>query len=232
MIIQRRKINLDCEVYSREFNVPRSKGCHLSSVIEYVANALGYGEKKRKDAGKFDIDKWATSGFIWESVMSRSDKLEHAFSVEAVRLFMTNKPHIVFPGEKFWCKQCDKFMSGLRVAKRHIKATKHKGIFSTPDAYNTVARAYVEWKFTKKSSRRTQPEVINTKDGIWRFHIQCAWNCMSLGTKVAKLIVMHIDGDWKSFEPEPYEITIKFKQSELDKIKQMIVINAEDLGLI
>lgn len=230
MRITRRKLKLNSLQYSREFLVPRSAGCHLMTIVTYIARAAKFEKvyREREIDRKLDLDNFATPGFLWEAVMSRSDKLEHAFSIEAVRMYMTHRPNIVFPGEKFWCKQCDRFMTGSKVARRHIRLTGHKGIFSTPDAYDTRARAYVEWKWTKKGSKRSHPKVVNTKDGIWKWHMQVGWNCMALGTKTGKIIVLHDSG----FEPEPYEITFHFRTRDLERIKEMIVVNAEDGGLI
>lgn len=231
MKITRRPLNLDSLSYSREWFVKRSMGCHLMSVVEYIAKTT----RIEKAYGKVtNLDDFAVAGFLWEHVMGRAEKLEHAMSIEALRMYMTHRPELSYPGERLWCKQCNMFMKGGKTGRKHCRVEGHRGIFFTPDAYDTNDRAYVEWKFTWKSSNRSHPSVLNSPKGIWRWPVQCMFNAYGLGTNKAKLIALHCMGDYRKGmpKPRPYEITLEFTDRELRRNHQMIVHNASSLGWI
>lgn len=235
MKISRTPLSMNSLAYSREWDVPRSAGVHLMSVVGYIAQEGGLEKKhteKREDGSAINLDDFAIGGFLWEHVMSREEQLEHAMSVEAIRMDMQHRSNLSFPGEMFWCHGCDKVMKGRRLARKHCRRTGHRGIFSTPDAYDHVEHAYVEWKFTWKSSRRSVPAVLPSHRGIWRWPAQCAWNCMTLGTNKAYMIVCHVSGSYQKGmpKPEPYRIDIEFTDKEIRRYKNIIVTNAEEVG--
>jgi hypothetical protein len=251
MLITRKKLKLNSLAYSREFDIDRSTGIHLMTIVDHIGQWSGVEKRRlpaptpvqrvatklitgRSPKPAIDLEPYATVGYIWEHVMTRADKLEHAMSVEAMRIMMLNKPSLVFPGEQFWCKQCDRCMQGGRRARRHCRKRGHRGIYFTPDAYDYVNRQYVEWKFTWKSSRRSHPRVLDSAQGIWRWPVQCMFNCYGLGVTEARLIALHSNGDYSPGlpTPEPYEITMKFTERELLRNKRMIVVNAENEGWI
>lgn len=219
-------------MYSREFNVKRSSGIHLMVIVEYIAQVSGI--VKRGKLSEEDLNKLALPGFLWEHVMTRAEKLERAFSVEAMRMHMIHRSNLIFPGEMFYCVDCDRVFK-RREGREHRKQTHHKGIFSTPDAYDTDDGAYVEFKYTSMSSRRSHPKRLNTPDGIWKWLVQCMWNCYTLGTKKAKIIACHSMGKWGRAlrglpDPRPYEIAIEFTDREIYQNKKMIVNNSKSKG--
>lgn len=233
MLITRKRLNLNSLAYSREFDIDRSAGVHLMSVVDWIGQT---SHVEKKHSGSLDLEPYASAGFLWEHVMSRADKLSHALSVEAMRMYMFHRPYLTFPGEQFWCKQCDRCMPGGKRARIHCRRRGHRGIFFTPDAFDTRHRRYVEWKFTWKSSARSHPSALDSSQGIWRWPVQCMFNCMGLGTRRAKLIALHCNGDYKYRngppQPQAYSIYMTFTKREIQRTKDMIVGNAENEGWI
>jgi hypothetical protein len=232
MKITRTPIDINALSYSREWNVDRSTGVHLMSIVEYIAKVGGI--EKAYDNSVVNLDNFAVAGYLWEHVMSREEQLDHAMSLEALRMHMTQRKELLFPGEMFWCADCDRVMTGGRHGQEHARKKGHRGIYSTPDAYDYVDSAYVEWKFTWKSSKRSAPDVLHSSAGVWRWPVQCMWNCMTLGCTTAKLVVLHCNGDYSKGlnEPEPYEIRLEFSDREILRNKRMIVSNARDMKWI
>jgi hypothetical protein len=232
MKITRRPLDLDSLAYSREFDVPRSVGCHLMQVVDYIGKTSGI-EKKYK--GDVDLEPFATAGFIWEHVMSREDKLEHAMSVEALRVEMHFKAGLTFPGEMAYCRRCDDVMTGGMYAIDHSKRRGHKLLFFTPDGLEIFPEyAYHEWKFSWKSSKKSHPDVLNSNSGIWRWPVQCMFNCFGLETLLTKLTVLHCHGDYKPGPPtpEPFEIRMEFTKKEISRNTSMVITNARNQGWI
>lgn len=232
MKITRTPLDLNALSYSREWDVERSTGVHLMPIVTYIGQTLGL--EKKYDEDPLGLDNWSTAGFLWEHVMAREEKLEHALSVEALRMHLQTRKELVFPGEMYWCRQCDRVMTGGLHAQKHARRRRHTGIYSTPDAYDFVHDQYVEWKFTWKSSRRSEPETLNTAQGIWKWPVQCMWNCMTLNITSAKLIALHCNGSYVSGlnKPEPYEVVMEFTEREIRRNKAMIVNNAVSMGWI
>lgn len=230
MKITRTPLDLNSLSYSREFDVDRSTGIHLMEIVEYIAKTSGI---EKPHTGGVKLENFATPGFLWEHVMSRVDKLEHALSVEAMRMEMTHRSNLLFPGELYWCRECDEVMTGGRHAQGHSKSRGHLGVYFTPDAYDYVADQYVEWKLTWKSSKRSEPSKLDSKNGIWRWPVQCMFNCYGLGTTKAKIIALHIMGEYMPGmpEPQPYEIELEFTQQELRRNKMMIAANMEEAAV-
>lgn len=206
------------------------------TIVEYIAKTGGIEKeyKSAEEGGANNLDNFATAGFLWEHVMSRTERLEHALSREAVQMELVHNPNLLSPGEMFWCRQCDRFMTGGRHAQRHCRSKKHTGIYFTPDALDFMEQAYVEWKFTWRSSKRSHPDVLDSTNGVWRWPVQCMFNSLGLEVNKSKLVVLHCCGDYGVGlkEPEPFNILLEFTDNELERNKQMIVDNAIDLGWI
>lgn len=232
MKITRTKLNLNSLAYSREFDVERSVGCHLMQVVDYIGQTSGMEKKRGNEI--VNLDPFAVVGFVWEHCMTRAEQIEHALSVEALRVYMTPKKSLSFPGEQLWCRQCNKFIPGGESGREHCKTRKHTGIFFTPDAFDKVTREYVEWKATWKSSNSSHPAKLNTAKGIWRWPVQCQFNALGLGVTKARLIALHVMGayGYGMPKPQPYVIRMEFTDRELRRTKDMIVSNSIEMGWI
>lgn len=244
MKITRRPLPLQSALYSREFDVERSAGCHLMEIVTYIAQSTGIEKKHSPELVPF-LDRLAFPGFIWEHFVSRAEDkhmkrlqhsvefFEHAFAVEAMRMEMLHRPELVFPGEMFYCVQCDDVMTGGQYAREHCATRKHKGIFSTPDALNVRRERYAEWKFTWKSANQTSDDGMDG-DGVWRWPVQCMWNCMTLDVKGAEMKTFFCNGDYTPGPPKPlaFEFDLDFDDREIRRNTAMIITTAKKLGRI
>lgn len=217
MKVKRTPLVLQSDTYSREYGVVRSSGAHLMSIVERI---LARGEKQAYDDWSEEhLEGLRTPGFIWERVMS-----DYAKSVN---------PHssLAFPGEMFWCYQCDETIAGTTVAEQHCTTYKHKGIYYTPDAVVVPEWYPVEWKFTWKSSRRTGDTHI---DGIPQWQYQLMWQAMGLESERAQLQAMFCRSDYSPGPPkcDAYVFDFEFTQKDLRRNKAMIVNTALHEGLL
>jgi len=179
------------------------------------------------------LESMATVGFTWEHVAARTEQIELALSLEAMRMEYVHRPELIFPGELFWCQQCDDVLQGGLIAKEHCKSRKHNGIFFTPDGINTARQRVAEFKFTWVSSSRTGDDHM---DGIWKWPVQNMAYCYGTGYLMGELKAVFVVGDYKqsTYEPFPeaYEFDLDYSQRELDENFSLIVNNARALEWI
>jgi len=151
---------------------------------------------------------------------------------------------LVYPGEMFWCRDCDEYFNGVQndgenAAGEHCKTFKHRGIYFTPDALLVPGPRVVEWKYTWMSSKRAysvMPDgsIVVHLDGLQKWVWQLGWACPCFGTRLAQLQVMFSRGDYSSNRPkvDAKVVDIEFEKSDLRRIKSMIVSNAVAEGLL
>lgn len=235
-----RDLIVNSTAFSRERDVPRSEGTHLSTIIQaIVARSPG---SKHDEWDEDELEGVRTPGFVWERAMG-----EHAREVNP-------QLDLVYPGEMFWCRECDDYFNGVdedgvNPAGEHCAETGHRGIYFTPDAVlrpgsdlpphvrwrhrRKLQSRVVEWKYTWMSSKRAynvMPDgsVIVHLDGLQKWVWQLGWACPCFGTRLAQVQVMFSRGDYSSSRPKVDAkcIDIEFLESDLRRVKAMIISNA------
>lgn len=239
MKITRRPLSLNSKVYSREFSVERSVGCHLMPIVERIEQSID--PKRREQMNDETREALFTVGFLWEHVMARPDaeagygpgqrQLEHAFSVEAIRLELLTDPDLLFPGEMVYCVDCDDVMPGGEIGRDHCKSRGHKGIYFTVDGLNTRTERVREWKATWMSSSRTGPAHM---DGIWKWPVQNMFYCKGVGLTGGELQALFMVGDHRTHPPfaVPYEFDLDYTERDLENNWRMIVSHARKWGMV
>jgi hypothetical protein len=235
-LIRRRPLVLESRLYSREHDVDRSTGCHLMEVVNYMDKAMG-NSRYTAALSERTMEALAACGFTWEHVCARTDQLEDALSLEAMRMEFVQRPELLFPGEMFWCQQCDDVMDGGDYARDHCLTRsgsgydrmgkpkglhsrrlgakldrRHNGIYFTPDAVNVDRSRVAEFKFTWVSSSRTGPDHM---DGIWKWPVQnmsYTWGMggWPAGYKGGELRAVFVVGDFKQGTYEPFPESYEF----------------------
>lgn len=239
MKITRRPLTLNSKIYSREFDVERSIGCHLMPIVERIEQSID--PKRREQMDESTREAMFTTGFLWEHVMARPDveagygpqqrQLEHAFSVEAIRMELLTDPDLLFPGEMAFCVECDCVMPGGEIARDHCKSRKHRAIFFTVDGLRVSRQRVREWKATWMSSGRTGTTHM---DGIWKWPVQNMFYCWGTGMMGGELQALFMVGDHRTRPPfgVPYEFDLDYGQQELDNNARMIVSHARKWGMV
>lgn len=233
MKIIRRPLELRSQLYSREYGVDRSIGCHVSTIIAHVDKALGNSRYSNNKVTERMLETMASCGFAWEHVISRTEQLEDGLSLEAMRMEFVHRPELIFPGELFWCQQCDSVLQGGPAATDHCRSRKHNGIFFTVDGINVPRKRVAEFKFTWVSSSRTG---VDHMDGIWKWPAQNMAYCWGTEYLGGELKAVFVVGDYKqsTYEPFPeaFEFDLDYSQRELDDHWSLLVNNARALELI
>lgn len=222
MKVVRKPLIIRSEEYSREHGIPRSLGCHVSQVIERI---VAREEKKSYDRFEdTELENLRAVGFMFERAMCASAKV--------VELERNDGSHeIEFPGEMFWCYQCDEVMPGGDVAARHCKKRKHKGVFFTPDGIVRLPLRPIEWKYTHLSSRRTGEDHI---DGMPKWKHQTRWYDFGLESTRSRMEVVFARGDYSTHKPmvQGFEFEIEYTRREIEANKFAIISNARAEGLL
>lgn len=229
MKITRRDLDIRSAIYSREFDVERSAGCHLMEVVTRIEKTT-IDKRKREELSEQTLERLRAAGFLWEHVMSRTERFEHAFSVEAIRTEVTLNPDLYFPGELAYCPDCDDVMVGGQVAKEHARSTGHKLLFFTLDAINTARERTREWKFTWMSAGKTGPDHMN---GIWKWPVQNMFYTWGVRLMGGELQAAFACGDYKfPMFLQTYEFDLDYTERELENNARMIVSHARKWGMI
>lgn len=234
MLVTRSIFQVDADRYSFDFNVPRSLGCHLSSVIEYIVN------KDYADQSSVTTQANFLSGFVWERVMAR----------QAIEVDLSgHRSGLMRPGQLMWCVECSRVLWGREKSELHCLRHGHHGIFATPDAVMVFDWCYLEWKFTKKSLRSAGGDVFipfggvpqkelsgyeHISAGIPGWIYQVKGYCFLLDTLVGRIDGCFVEGDYglTTRDSTTVRYDIEFTRIELEENWSMIVTNAIDGGLL
>lgn len=196
--IEEKQIILDASWFSAEREIQRSKGLHLSHVINFIEGRKGDGPD-RSDS----LNNYACGGFLWERVL---DKLIHYTPEELFEMLFTQalfeipNPKVVRPGEI--CLD---------------------GIYMTPDGYDIEQQCLQEWKYTNKSSNTP---ITHDKFSRWvQYQIPSYLKALSL-TKCI-LHVYYARGNYTTGEPIWKQHTLIYSQQEIDETWDAIKMNAE-----
>lgn len=209
MQVKEERIVIDSTWFSAEREVSRSKGLHLSHVLDFIEKQEG----KIRDGGKLsDIgNNYACGGFLWERVLEKLIELDpadlYAWLFGRAMVDVEN-PQIIRPGEL--CLN---------------------GIYMTPDGYNFETEMLEEWKYTTKSPKGgiTGPKF---KRWVW-WQIPCY--LMALHLTACRLRVYFSHGDWTTHEPFWIQYDLLYGQQEIDEVWDSVRLHAKymiDNGLV
>lgn len=232
MQVEEKRIIIDSNWFSAERDVHRTKGLHLSHVIDFIEEQESGKKRDRPDGGGLsDIGhNYAAGGFLWERVLTRL--IEHNPKELWEWLFTQvmneiDDPDVIRPGEQVYSWECPDCSIETRDECRTCEGTGILSMYMTPDGVNILGDGtdiYLEeYKFTTKSSK---DPITHPKFGRWvRYQIPCYLKVMNL-TK-CRLRVYFVRGDYTTGEPAWYEYIITFSQTEIDEIWESVVLNAQ-----
>lgn len=234
--ISEKRINLESNWFSAERDVTRSKGLHLSHVIDYIEYLEGKRELRGQEGLSDAGHAYSIGGFAWEHVISN---LIERNPVELWEWLFTralntpDNPLVVRPGEQSMdgglCPVCQ----GKGSTYTHLTApvvvcgpchgTGKVIIFMTPDGYHIEDMILEEYKYTSKGWR--EGCITDKKFSRWvEYQIPCYLKALNLNT--CRLRVYFVRGDYKEPVPRWYEYTITFSNQELDETWDLIAQHA------
>lgn len=218
MQIEEKQIILDASWFSAEREIQRSKGLHLSHVINFIEDG---GISAHREGRSDSLNNYAVSGFLWERIIDRVINLskEELFEWLFTRaMFDVSNPKLVRVGEV--CVEVCKCCSDKKCIK--CKGTGSIKMYLTPDAYYVDEELMEEHKWTTKSSRN---EISSDKFVRWTQY-QIPIYLKVLGLKKCRLRVCFSRGDYKSGEPEWKEFLLTYSNRELEEAFEMVMLNA------
>ena len=200
MQITEKRIHIDSNWFSAEREVKRSKGLHLSHVIDFIESQEG---QKRGGVLTPDGHAYAGCGFLWEHVLQRLVEYSPTELFEWMFTGVLNdipNPKIVRPGEV-----C---LDGINMTPDGIY------VGDAPELY------LEEWKYTTKSSKHGL-----AKSRRW-IDYQIPSYLKALDLLKCRLRVLYARGDYTTGVPEFWEFLIEYTQQEIDEIWDVILRNA------
>lgn len=240
MYVLREDFTIDSSLYSADFGVERSLGCHLTQVLDYM-DSKSYLSPSTPEELATQQTRFMT-GYLWEHVMARE-----AIAAEQ----RTGQPGTLMrPGQLMWCVQCRRTIHGRAQAESHCRRRGHVGIFATPDAVMVYDYQLKEWKFTSKSLRScggdewlplgaTKPvaeleKYEHISVGMWRWVAQVQGYCYLLGTLSAVLEACFLVGDYNvtTRDAKTCRFRFTFEQQELQQLWDSVVFHAQDGGML
>lgn len=233
MIVTRRELTLQSTLYSREFNVERSVGCHLMPIIHAISRASGWTKYRSESADDAErqLNSYSLPGFLWEQVMTVEDRLEYAMSREFMCSELRHRHGIMFPGELFFCIQCEDVMPAANnIAHDHCLTRSHTGIFFNIDYLNTERERVGEMKWTRKSSGKA---CTDSSLDVREWLAQNQFYCSGVGWNKGEFRVCFENGDYSyPMIPRMYEIDVDYTERELKNNFSLIVSTAKSLEWI
>lgn len=226
MQVNEKRVVIDSTFFSPEREVRRSKGLHLSHVIDFIESG-SRAAKQQGDRGKDSLHNYAGCGFLWERVLEKVIHLppEELFEwVFTQALFEVPKhPRVIRPGEQRIpiCK-CDK-CAGDGKDCEWCGGGGTIYLYCTPDGYNIDQECLEEWKYTNKSARNP---ITGPKFSRW-IQYQIPTYLKVLGLTECRLRVYFARGDYTTGEPIWMEFYLVYTPEEIEEAWQMIRTNAE-----
>ena len=240
MHVLREDFLVDSSIYSADFGVERSLGCHLTQVLDYMDDK-SYPSPSTPAELAAQQTRFMT-GYLWEHVMAG----------EAIAAEQRNgQPNaLIRPGQLMWCVQCRRTIHGRDQSESHCTRYGHKGIFATPDALMVYDYRLKEWKFTSKTLSRcggdewlplgaTVPVAELAKYehisvGMWRWTAQVMGYCFLLETTRAVLEGCFLVGDYgiTTRNAKTSRFIFTFEQYELQELWDSVVFHAQDGGML
>ena len=225
MIVKESIIDFDCRWFSAEREVKRTKGIHLSHVIDFIE-----GRKREADLSKAG-HAFAAAGFLWERAL---DKIIHLTKEElweyvfTQALYEIDKPDVFRPGEQCMdagkCPACvgkGVFIDPVRMCDVCGGVGRIR-LYCTPDGVSITDNCLEEWKYTSKSCRNI--DLTSTKFNRWtEWQIPVYLKALNLNT--CRLRVYFSRGDYTSGIPQWHEYIITYTDYELEEVWESICRN-------
>ena len=235
MEITERTVQLDSRWFSPERNISRTKGLHLSHIIDYIEYLEGKQDSVHRGPLSDIGNAYASGGFQWERVLTNLIERNPTELWEWLYgrvLSEPDNPKVIRPGEQCMdggkCPVCDG--KGYVVARfgemgdvcKVCEGTGRILIYLTPDGYHIDDVMLEEWKYTTKSSDN---DIRGYKFRRW-----LSWQIPSylkaLGLNVCRLRVYFARGNYKSPVPVWREYILNYSGLEIDETWDSICINA------
>ena len=224
-------IELNANFFSAEREVKRTKGIHLSHVIDYIE-----GKQRQVELSKAG-NNFAVGGYLWERALDKiihltpSELWEYVFTQT---LFEIDKPDVFRPGEQCMdageCPAC----AGKGVYVDPVRVCGTCGgcgrirIYLTPDGISISdidkhGKSFLEeWKATSKSSKN---EITGPKFSRWiQWQIPAYLKALNLQT--CRLRIYHSRGAYTTNEPIWRQVILTYSQQELDETWDVIAKHA------
>ena len=218
MQVTEKIIELDAGFFSAEREVKRTKGIHLSHVIDFI-------EGKQREAGGLSKagHNFAVSGFLWERALDKiihltpSELWEYVFTQA---LYEIEKPDVFRPGEQCMdageCPACagkGVFIEPVRTCEICCGVGRIR-VYCTPDGISIETGFLEEWKHTSKSANT--PITDTKKFGRWiSWQIPVYLKALNLNT--CMLRVLFSRGFYTTNEPVWKQFILTYSRTELDE---------------
>lgn len=231
-----KQIQLDSKWFSPERDVSRTKGLHLSSILDYIEHQEGLRAIRDNNELSPVGHSYATGGFAWERLLGN---LVERSPVELWEwmfgrvLAEPSNPKIIRPGEQCLdggeCPTCkgEGHISGSVCV--YCAGTGRILIYLTPDGLNLEdldgdgLSFLEEWKWTTKSSNG---HITGQKFKRWVSY-QIPAYLKALRLRTCRLRVYHARGDYSGAGvPVWMEHILKYNQTEIDETWNCISNNA------
>lgn len=197
--IEEKDIHIDARWFSPERDVSRSKGLHLSNVLDFIE----YNEGKDR-GGEMTPQghAFAAAGFMWERVLAHLTERSPEELWEWIYgrvLAEPLNPKIIRPGEQ----ELD-------------------GIWMTPDGFHCDDYCLEEWKYTFKSARFP---ITDKRFRRWvSFQIPAYLKVLNLDT--CRLRVFFARGNHDGGPPVWRQYLLRYTRQEIDETWDCITANA------
>ena len=224
-------------MFSAERDVTRTKGLHLSHIIDYIEHLEGKRAEQVRNGGLSDAgNAYASGGFLWERVVANLIERKPAEMWDWLFTCALNEPEnplVVRPGEQCLdagiCPVCEgkgstyTSLSSPVLICSACKGTGRVFVWLTPDGYHIDDMILEEWKATSKSCRDV--DLLGPKFKRWTlFQIPVYLKALYLDT--CRLRVYFSRGDYTTGEPQFWEYLLHYSKQEIEETWDMIAQHA------
>jgi hypothetical protein len=183
-------------VEANEQSRNRTPGLHLTDIVRTILVKID-PKRYSKDYGP-SSENWQEAGFVWEDILSRVFALRASTTRSAATRWR--------PGELL--KDGILLSPDGLCIEPELTFTRKDGTV----AQYTDALIVEEYKATWKSARGFD---LYDKRFLW-WLLQLQGYCYAAGTTLARLFVLHINGQYESYIPQTTSFILEFPQMELD----------------
>lgn len=223
-------ITIDSRWFSPERDVTRTKGLHLSHILDYIE----FLEGKREEFGGVISavgNNYAAGGFMWERALANLIELDEQELWEWIfgrTMSEPSNPEVVRPGEQCIdigeCTNkenhvethqsgCHVFQLGRGLVLCPVcKGLGRLHVYMTPDGYHITDECLEEWKYTSKSANTP---ITHAKFRRW-ISFQIPAYLKALGLRTCRLRVYFSRGDYTTGAPIWKEFVLTYGQHEID----------------
>jgi len=226
-IEEAKQIHLDSSWFSSERDVTRTKGIHLSHVIDYIEFLQGKRKEVQQGPMSDAGNAFAAGGFAWERILENIIEQKPTDLWDWLYSRALNEPEnplIVRPGEQCMdagvcplCKGKGNVYKDLASPVTRCTGCKGLGrilIYLTPDGYHIEDMLLEEWKATSKSCRDI--DLFGPKFKRWTLY-QIPCYLKSLLLNICRLRVYFVRGDYTNGVPQWWEFILHYSQQEIDE---------------